>query len=58
MAINANDVNQQLADLGGQMSAADLLAFKSDLEGLLAKHAFKSINNQQLMALMLSSAPN
>ncbi len=58
LATNANDINQWLTELGAQMSAEDLWAFKSDLEGLLAKHAFKSISNQQLMALMLSSTPN
>lgn len=53
---DANEVNQQLADLAAKMSAEDLWAFSADIEDLLAKHASKSINSQRLMALMLSSA--
>ena len=52
---DANDVNQQLTDLATKMSTEDLWAFNADIEDLLAKHAFKSINNQRLIALMLSS---
>lgn len=51
----ANAVNQQLTDLATKMSTEDLWAFNADIEDLLAKHAFKSINNQRLIALMLSS---
>ena len=54
---DANDVNQQLTDLAAKMSAEDLLAFSADIECLLAKNAFKFINKQRLIALMLSSAP-
>lgn len=53
---DANEVNQQLADLAAKMSAEDLWAFSADIEDLLAKHAVTSINSQRLMALMLSSA--
>lgn len=52
---DANAVNQQLTDLAAKMSTEDLWAFNADIEYLLAKHAFKSINNQRLIALMLSS---
>lgn len=52
---DANAVNQQLTDLATKMSTEDLWAFNADIEYLLAKHAFKSINNQRLIALMLSS---
>lgn len=52
---DANAVNQQLTDLATKMSTEDLWAFNADIEALLAKHAFKSINNQRLIALMLSS---
>ena len=52
---DANAVNQQLTDLATKMSTEDLWAFNADIEDLLAKHAFKSINNQRLIALMLSS---
>lgn len=52
---DANAVNQQLTDLAAKMSTEDLWAFNADIEDLLAKHAFKSINNQRLIALMLSS---
>ena len=54
---DANAVNQQLTDLAAKMSAEDLLAFSADLEFLLANNAFKFINKQRLIALMLSSAP-
>lgn len=54
---DANAVNQQLTDLAVKMSAEDLLAFSADLECLLANNAFKFINKQRLIALMLSSAP-
>lgn len=54
---DANDVNQQLTDLAAKMSVEDLLAFSADIECLLAKNAFKFINKQRLIALMLSSAP-
>lgn len=54
---DANDVNQQLTDIAAKMSAEDLLAFSADIECLLAKNAFKFINKQRLIALMLSSAP-
>lgn len=52
---DANAVNQQLTDLATKMPTEDLWAFNADIEDLLAKHAFKSINNQLLIALMLSS---
>lgn len=52
---DANAVNQQLTDLATKMSTEDLWAFNADIEDLLAKHAFKSINNQRLIALLLSS---
>ncbi|WP_457858813.1 DNA mismatch repair endonuclease MutL [Psychrobacter pulmonis] len=52
---DANAVNQQLTDLATKISTEDLWAFNADIEDLLAKHAFKSINNQRLIALMLSS---
>ncbi|WP_423813808.1 DNA mismatch repair endonuclease MutL [Psychrobacter sp. 219-2-C] len=52
---DANAVNQQLTDLATKMSTEDLWAFNADIEDLLAKHAFKSINNQRLIALMLLS---
>ena len=52
---DANAVNQQLTDLAAKMSTEYLWAFNADIEDLLAKHAFKSINNQRLIALMLSS---
>lgn len=52
---DANAVNQQLTDLAAKMSTEDLWAFNADIEDLLAKHAFKSINNQRLIALLLSS---
>jgi len=52
---DANAVNQQLTDLAAKMSTEDLWVFNADIEDLLAKHAFKSINNQRLIALMLSS---
>ena len=52
---DANAVNQQLTDLATKMSTEDLWAFNADIEDLLAKHAFKSINKQRLIALMLSS---
>ena len=54
---DANAVNQQLTDLAAKMSTEDLLVFSADLERLLAKNAFKFINKQRLIALMLSSAP-
>ena len=52
---DTNAVNQQLTDLATKMPTEDLWAFNADIEDLLAKHAFKSINNQLLIALMLSS---
>lgn len=52
---DANAVNQQLTDLATKMSTEDLWAFNADIEDLLAKHAFKSINKQRLIALLLSS---
>lgn len=52
---DANAVNQQLTDLATKMSTEDLWAFNADIEDLLAKHAFKSINNQRLIALLLSA---
>ncbi|MGP5500710.1 DNA mismatch repair endonuclease MutL [Psychrobacter faecalis] len=52
---DANAVNQQLTDLAAKMSTEDLWAFNADIEDLLAKHAFKSINKQRLIALMLSA---
>lgn len=52
---DTNAVNQQLTDLATKMSTEDLWAFNADIEDLLAKHAFKSINNQLLIALLLSS---
>ena len=52
---DANAVNQQLTDLATKMPTEDLWAFNADIEDLLAKHAFKSINNQRLIALLLSA---
>lgn len=52
---DTNAVNQQLTDLATKMSTEDLWAFNADIEDLLAKHAFKSINNQRLIALLLSA---
>lgn len=57
LPVHASDVNEQLAALSIQMSAQDVLAFKTDLEGLLTKHAIKSINSSRLAVLMLSSGP-
>ncbi|MGP5295804.1 DNA mismatch repair endonuclease MutL [Psychrobacter faecalis] len=52
---DTNAVNQQLTDLATKMPTEDLWAFNADIEDLLAKHAFKSINNQRLIALLLSA---
>lgn len=52
---DTNAVNQQLTDLATKMPTEALWAFNADIEDLLAKHAFKSINNQRLIALLLSA---
>ena len=52
---DANAVKQQLIDLATKMSIEDLWVVIADIEDLLAKYAFKSINNQRLIALMLSA---
>ncbi|MBE0406542.1 DNA mismatch repair endonuclease MutL [Psychrobacter sp. AOP22-C1-22] len=51
------DINQHLATLGAQMSVQDFRAFTVDLKELLSKHALKTIDSSQLVALLLSSAP-
>lgn len=54
---NTADINQRLATLGAQMSVQDFRAFTVDLKELLSKHALKTIDSSQLVALLLSSAP-
>ena len=56
IANSATDINQQLATVSAQMSAQDLLAFIADIEELLTKYAIKTIDNNQLVGLMLSSS--
>lgn len=52
---DAASVNQQLAHYIEQMSQADVLAFKVDIEQIVTLQALKSIERSQLVALMLSS---
>lgn len=52
---DAASVNQQLAYYIEQMSQADALAFKVDIEQIVTLQALKSIERSQLIALMLSS---
>ena len=47
-------INQQLARLSLQMSAQDFVA---DIEVILSKYAIQTIDSNQLITLMLSSAP-
>ena len=51
------DINQQLAAVSMQMSKQDLMIFLADIDALLAKHAIKAMDVNQLATLMLSSAP-
>ena len=48
-------INQQLATVSAQMSAQDLIVFLADIDSLLINNALKTIDSQQLVALMLSS---
>lgn len=50
-------INQQLTDIAIQMSAQDAQAFVADIETILSKYAIHSIESNQLITLMLSSAP-
>ncbi|MFZ2553719.1 hypothetical protein, partial [Psychrobacter urativorans] len=52
---DAASVNQQLAYYIEQMSQADALAFKVDIEQIVTLQALKSVERSQLIALMLSS---
>ncbi len=55
MPAYANDINRQLATISAQMTKQDLSVFIKDVESLLSKNAIKSIDRQQLVALILSS---
>lgn len=55
MPAYANDINRQLAAISVQMTKQDLSVFIKDVESLLSKNAIKSIDRQQLVALILSS---
>ena len=55
MPAYANDINRQLAAISAQMTKQDLSVFIKDVESLLSKNAIKSIDRQQLVALILSS---
>ncbi|WP_348548485.1 DNA mismatch repair endonuclease MutL [Psychrobacter sp. KFRI-CH2-11] len=52
----ATDINQQLSEIGQQMSMPDALAFKADLQALLSNHAIYSVAGSRLIAWMLSAA--
>ena len=59
LAINKNiiaaaDINQQLVNYATQMSKPDFIAFKADIEDILATKAIKTLDSAQLIALMLS----
>lgn len=54
---NVADINQQLVAVSMQMSKQDLMIFLADIDALLAKHAIKAMDVNQLATLMLSSAP-
>lgn len=49
-------INHQLTDIVIQMSAQDAQAFVADIEAILSKYAIQSIESNQLVTLMLSSA--
>ena len=50
-------INQQLAKISMEMSAQDVQAFVADIEAILSKYAIQTIESNQLITLMLSSAP-
>ncbi|MGP5553182.1 DNA mismatch repair endonuclease MutL [Psychrobacter celer] len=52
----ATDINQQLSEIGQQMSMPDALAFKADLQALLSNHAIYAVAGSRLIAWMLSAA--
>ena len=52
---SAYDINQQLASISAQMTKQDLAVFAADIDTLLISHAIKTIDRNQLVALMLSS---
>ena len=54
--LNSTTTNQQLAKITMQMSEQDARAFVADMEAILSKYAIHSIDSQQLVTLMLSSA--
>ena len=51
---SAADTNQQLVNHATQMSKSDFIAFKTDIENILATKAIKTLDSAQLTALMLS----
>ncbi|MDN5565955.1 MAG: DNA mismatch repair endonuclease MutL [Psychrobacter sp.] len=51
---SAADINQQLVNYATQMSKPDFIAFKADIENILATKAIKTLDSAQLIALMLS----
>ncbi len=58
LAINDNvkdvaDINQQLLSYATQMSKADFIAFKTDIDNILSTNAIKTLDSTQLIALML-----
>ena len=52
---SAHEINQQLASISAQMTKQDLAVFAADIDTLLISHAIKTIDRNQLVALMLSS---
>ncbi|AAZ18772.1 DNA mismatch repair protein MutL [Psychrobacter arcticus 273-4] len=54
--LSSTTINQQLAKISMQMSAQDAQAFVADMEATLSKYAIHSIESNQLVVLMLSSA--
>lgn len=55
--LSSATINQQLARLSLQMSVQDTKAFVADIEAILSKYAIQTIEGNQLITLMLSSAP-
>ena len=55
--LSSAKINQQLTNITMQMSTQDAQVFLADIEAIISKYASHCIENNQLITLMLSSAP-
>ena len=54
--LSGPNINQQLTNIAMQMSTQDAQVFLADIESILSNYASHSIENNQLVTMMLSSA--